>query len=55
MLAGIIASFAAQGLDAMQSGVSGVFVHGLAADNYAKEHRMFSLTPRDLIEEIGKI
>lgn len=55
VLAGIIASFAAQGLDAMQSGVSGVFVHGLAADNYAKVHRMFSLTPRDLIEEIGKI
>lgn len=55
VLAGIIASFVAQGLNLSQGAMTGVYVHGLAADYYSKEHSSFSLTPTLLIEQLGYI
>ncbi len=55
ILSGMIASFLAQGYEALQSCINGVFLHGLAADlAYDDGFSYESLTPQDVIEYINE-
>lgn len=54
VLAGMIASLIAQGAEAAQSAVAGVYLHGLAGDIARDDLTEFSLTPSDIIERIPK-
>ena len=54
VLTGIIAGLLAQKLDCFQAGSLGVFLHGLAGDNVAKECSQYSLLARDLIWGLKK-
>lgn len=49
VLAGIIASFAAQGMPAFEAACAGVWYHGLAGDLCAERYGMRSMLPTDLI------
>lgn len=55
VLAGMIASFAAQGMDTALAAVIGVYLHGAAGDRAAAKHSMQVMTPSDIIEEIGAL
>lgn len=55
VLAGVIASLAAQGYTAEQAVKLGVFVHGLAADRLALQYGKSGVLPSDLPKEIGLI
>lgn len=48
VLTGVIASFMAQGMEAFDASVLGVYIHGLAADLWAAQHGPCGLTARDL-------
>jgi len=50
VLSGIIASFMGQGIDAFNSAVLGVFIHGLAGDLAALDRGHFGMLARDIIE-----
>lgn len=50
VLAGIIASFAAQGLSPTDAAVCGVYLHGAAADDCAARRSMAGMLPSDLTE-----
>ncbi|MCH5353361.1 MAG: NAD(P)H-hydrate dehydratase [Acutalibacter sp.] len=52
VLAGMIASFAAQGIPPFEAAVSGVYLHGLAGDLCAKKLGMRSMLPTDIIEAL---
>lgn len=52
LLAGIIASFAAQGMPEFNACYCAAYVHGLAGDRAAKKYSMTSMTPTDMIEEL---
>lgn len=52
VLAGMMASLAAQGMEPFEAAVSAVYLHGLAGDMWASRHCQRSLLPTDLIEEI---
>lgn len=52
LLAGIIASFVAQGLRSFNACYCGAYVHGLAGDRAAKKYSMPSMTPTDMIAEL---
>ena len=52
VLAGMIAALAAQGLDAKQAAVCGVYLHGLAADRLAERMGLAGMLARDVIEEL---
>lgn len=54
-LAGIIASFAAQGYIETSCAVCGVYLHGLAADNAAKELSEYGMLPSDIPNYLCKI
>lgn len=54
VLVGMIGGFLAQGLTPISSTISGVFLHGLAADLFVKEHNEYSLIAGDLIDWIPK-
>ncbi len=49
VLAGVIASFAAQGMNPFDAAITGVYIHSLAADMAAQEFGEYSLTPSDII------
>lgn len=53
VLAGLIASFLAQGNSALMSALGGVFIHSLASDMAASELGEYSLLPRDIIRYIS--
>jgi len=53
VLAGMIASFTAQGMKPFDATVSGVFLHGKAGDKAAQKHSQHAMLPSDLIEELG--
>jgi len=54
VLSGIIAAFCAQGLNTIEAGLAGVYVHGLCADLLVEEGvSVLTITPTDIIEEIG--
>lgn len=53
VLTGVIASFAAQGKDAYEAALMGVYVAGMAGE-YAAEHEgEYSMTPMDTVNHIG--
>lgn len=54
VLAGMIASLIAQGADAVQGAVAGVYLHGLAGDIAKDELTEYSLIPSDIIDRIPK-
>lgn len=54
VLAGMIASLIAQGAEAFQSALAGVYLHGLAGDLGERELSEYSLLPSDIIEFIPK-
>lgn len=52
VLAGMIASFLAQGAQAFDAAVAGVYLHGLAGDRCAQALGKISMLPTDLISEL---
>ena len=52
VLAGMIASFAAQGLEAAAAAICAVWVHGFAADRLVRRMSQYSVLARDLLGEI---
>lgn len=52
VLAGMIASFAAQGLGAKNAALCGVYLHGLAADRLAGRMSQYSMLARDIVDEL---
>lgn len=55
VLAGIIGSLAAQGMDPYYAAVCGVYIHGAAGDLAAERLSQHSMLPSDLIEELGNL
>lgn len=54
VLSGIIAAFCAQGLNIVEAGLAGTYVHGLCADMLVDDGvSVLTITPTDIIEEIG--
>ena len=52
VLTGMIASFAAQGLEPTDAAVAGTFLHGYAADKTAEKLSMEGMLPTDVIAEL---
>lgn len=52
VLAGIIASFVAQGFEPQNAAICGVYLHGLAADMLVEEMSEYSVLARDLIDKL---
>ncbi|HHW28152.1 MAG TPA: NAD(P)H-hydrate dehydratase [Syntrophomonadaceae bacterium] len=55
VLAGLIASFLAQGLDPLQAAVCGPFIHGLAADRIAERSGAAGMIAGDLLAEVAQV
>lgn len=55
VLAGIIASLCAQGVEPFNAAVLGVYIHGAAADSLAESKGVYAILPSELAEEAGKI
>ena len=55
VLTGIIASLAAQGLKASEAAALGVWLHGAAGDEAAKEKSPYSMIARDLTDGLSKV
>ncbi len=55
VLAGIIGSLAAQGMDPYFAAVCGVYIHGAAGDRAAERLSQHSMLPSDLIEELPNL
>lgn len=55
VLAGMIASFASQGIKPLYASAMGVYIHGAAGDLCAKKFSQISMTPTDIIENIGMV
>lgn len=55
VLAGIIASFVAQGKGLFEGACAGCFAHGIAGDYYAAKHNRHSLIASDLIDSLENI
>jgi NAD(P)H-hydrate epimerase len=55
VLSGIIAAFLAQGLDPLQAAQTGVLVHSLAAEEYARNFDANSLIASDVIDRIAEV
>jgi NAD(P)H-hydrate epimerase len=54
VLTGMITGFLAQGYSSLEAAVKGVFYHGKAADLFANEYDVSSLTPLSLIDFIDQ-
>ena len=54
VLAGIIASFVAQGVDPFKSAIAGVNVHGVAGDSVSENYSMMGNTPTLMLSELPK-
>ncbi len=52
VLAGTICSFKAQGLNATDAAIAGVYIHSLAADMASFDKGEYGLTPSDIIEAL---
>ena len=52
-LAGLIASFLAQGMEPYHAAMCGVHLHGLAGDRAAARLSQHAMLPSDLIDELG--
>lgn len=55
MLAGMIASFLAQGMSPEQAAVTGVYYHGLIGDRCAEKYSVRAMLPGDMITELKTI
>ena len=55
VLAGVIGSLAAQGMDPYYAAVCGVYIHGAAGDRAAERLSCHSMLPTDLIEELPNL
>ena len=55
VLAGIIASLAAQGVEPFYAAVLGAYLHGLAADRLAAKKSLYGILPRDIVEVLPEI
>ena len=55
VLAGMISSFAAQGIPAFEAAVTGAYLHGLAGDLCAKRLGQRSMLPTDLIAALPEV
>ena len=55
VLAGMIASFIAQGLSAADASTCGVFLHGLASDQTAKRRGEYAMLPSEIVIDLAKI
>lgn len=55
VLAGMIAGLLAQGMEAEDAAVSGVFLHGMAGDMAAHVHGGRSMTASDIIEQFPQV
>ncbi len=55
VLSGMIGSFAAQKLSAVDASICGVFLHGLSGDKCKKNCSGISMTPTDMINELMNI
>lgn len=55
ILAGMIASFAAQGISPVDSACCGAFIHGLAGDMAAEKLSEYGMIPTDMIMEVPQI
>lgn len=55
VLAGILGTFVAQGMDIFQSAKAGVYLHGLTADRKSEEKGLRGLIASDLLEELPKV
>lgn len=55
VLAGLIASLAAQGVPLYEAACLGVYLHGAAAEQLAKEKGVYAMLPSELPDVIGRI
>lgn len=55
VLAGMIGSLAAQGMDAYEAAMCGVYLHGAAGDAAAARLSQHAMLPSDMIEELGHL
>lgn len=55
VLAGIIASFTAQGLDPFKSAMAGVKIHGIVGDNVTEKYSMMGNTPSLMLGELPSV
>ena len=55
MLAGMIASFLAQGIPADRAALCGTYLHGLAGDRCAAKLSQTAMTPTDLLCELPSL
>lgn len=55
VLAGMIAAFAAEGLGPLAAAAAGVHLHGLAADEAAKELSQYAMLPSDLPDYLARV
>ncbi len=53
VLAGMIASFAAQGMDTVSAALCGTYLHGAAGDHAAAALSQHAMLPRDIIDALG--
>lgn len=54
VLAGMIAAFVAQGMEAKEAAICGVYLHGMTADRLDETMSQYSMLARDIIAEIPK-
>ena len=55
VLAGIIASFIAQGVDTFKSAIAGVNIHGLVGDAVSQKYSMMGNTPTLMLDELPSV
>ena len=55
VLAGMIASFLAQGMQPQQAAMCGVYLHGRAGDHAAERLGQHAMLPSDLLTELGPL
>lgn len=55
VLAGIIASFAAQGIPPVDACICGVYLHGLAADKTAVRRGQYAMLPSEITTDLAEI
>lgn len=55
VLTGVIAGLLAQGMDEMEGTVLGVYLHGLAGDEYRKEKGSYGMLAGELADFVGRV
>ncbi len=54
MLTGVITALRAQGYNATDAAITGVYIHGMAADLAVEQQSDYSLTATELTDYLGK-